>query len=48
MLRCQWRPGREPFSRAKVSQLSGRRIRIDHRNADSGVLAKIQSGLVQG
>ena len=45
---CRSRPGREPFSRAKGSQLSGCRIRIDHRNADAGVLAKVQSGLVQG
>jgi hypothetical protein len=47
-LSCRSRPAREPFSRATVSQLSGCRIRIDHWNADAGVLAKIQSGLVQG
>ena len=45
---CRSRPAREPFSRAKACQLSGRRIRIDHRNADTGVPAKIQSRLVQG
>jgi hypothetical protein len=45
---CRSRLAREPFSRAKASQLSGCGIRIDHRNADAGVLAKIQSGLVQG
>jgi hypothetical protein len=31
---CRSRPGREPLSRAKVSQLSGRRIAIVCRNAD--------------
>ena len=31
---CRSRPGREPLSRAKVSQLSGRRIAIVRRNAD--------------
>ncbi len=31
---CRSRPGREPLSRAKVSELSGRRIAIVRRNAD--------------
>jgi hypothetical protein len=48
LLACRSWPAREPFSRAKACELSGRRIRIDHRNADTGVLAKIQSRLVQG
>ena len=33
-LECQSRPGREPLSRAKASQLSGRRIAIFRGNAD--------------
>jgi hypothetical protein len=34
---CQQWFRREPLSRAKVSQLSGLKIRIDPRNADSKV-----------
>jgi len=34
LARCQSRPGREPLSRAKASQLSGRRIAIFRGNAD--------------
>jgi hypothetical protein len=45
---CQSRLGREPFSRAKVSQLSSRGIRIDYRNADACVVAKVEGSLVQG
>ncbi len=45
---CQSRPGREPFSRAKVGQLSSCGIRIDFGNADARVVAKLDGGLVQG
>ena len=38
---CRSRPGREPDSRAKAGQLVGCGIRIDYRNADSRVMAKI-------
>jgi len=47
-LECQSRLGGEPFSRAKVSQLSSRGIRIDYRNADACVVAKVEGSLVQG
>jgi len=36
---CRSRPGREPFSRAKVSQPSGYGKRMSRRNADTRVMA---------
>jgi hypothetical protein len=45
---CQSRLGREPFSRANVSQLSSRGIRIDCRNGDACVVTKVEGSLVQG
>jgi hypothetical protein len=44
---CRSRPGREPFSRAKVSQLSGCGKRMGQRNADARVMAEVERVVVQ-